>query len=353
MPRKQPPPTPDEERVSLSSVPVEQLLTLLESGDWEKFLEEAAEGADPQYAHVDRMGGAGDGGRDLVCYVADDRSTSEFDLIQCKRYRTPLGPATISAEVGKLCVNTWKQRYKVPRRYYFAAPHNLTPASLDLLADPAKLRARLIADWPKHVENEVSTAEPFPLQGDLRTYVDAFDFKIISHLPVRILIAQHRRTPHWYVRFKRDPPERSRLREVPPERIAERELPYVTELLAAYGQHAARIFSSPVDLTTEAPLDGHFKDCRVDFYMAESLARFYRDKSFPGAFEALKEDLHDGIKDVVASDHATGYRRLLATLAHVVTVQLPDTHYCYCVWPTDRKGICHHLVNDMKVRWVR
>ena len=64
------PPSPNSQghdvTVCPSTVTPEKLLRLMNDDEWEQFVLEWTEGFAPKYPHVDRIGGAGDKGWDVV-----------------------------------------------------------------------------------------------------------------------------------------------------------------------------------------------------------------------------------------------------------------------------------------------
>jgi len=87
--------------------------------------------------------------------------------------------------------------------------------------------------------------------------------------------------------------------------------------------------------------------------MADSLNRFYRDQFPEGAFEHVKEQVEQGVRNTVLAPHANGYYRVCATLNQAAGLAMAQTEYVYCVQPGDKSGLCHHLANDDKLKWVQ
>lgn len=319
---------------------------------WEEFVLEWLDGAQPKYSWIDRSGGAGDKGRDIIAHTTAQGTPGPIDLYQCKHYGHALYPGDAWRELGKLCVYTWNGTYAVPRKYRFVAPFGVGTTLRDLLENPEKLRAELIANWNKHCRDAISSTEKFLLEGALLAHVNAFNFSIVGYEPPNAVLAQHSTTAHWPRRFKRDLPKRPAA-DAPPAQPEQREMPYVTELLGAYGEHLGKALPAVDDLAAHGDLKAHFSRARVDFFNADGLNRFYRDLFPEGAFEDVKNQIFAGVVDTAARDHADGYQRVLATTDQAVQVQLAQNDYTPYVEPGDRKGICHHLVNDDKLKWVR
>ncbi len=173
-------------------------------------------------------------GRDVIGHIADPKIRPRpCDVYQGKHYDNPLYPTEAFPELGKLCVYTFRGDYPVPRRYLFAPPRGVGPGLYNLLNYPDKLKKELIANWDKHCAGQISEKERFPLEGKLKKYVEAFDFKIVWFLTPNEVLDQHRRTAHWFRRFRVDPPSRPPVPPTP-DRLEDREQKYVRCLLSAY-----------------------------------------------------------------------------------------------------------------------
>lgn len=338
--------------MSLSVLTPPQVIQHFSADDWEAFVLEALGESEPKYARIERRGGAGDKGCDVIACTADTPQAGPFDLYQCKAYGKALGLSDVWTELGKLCVFTHRGDFPVPRRYRFAAPHGVTTPLGNLLDKSVELRTKLIENWATQCESKVSQGQTFPLAGDLKTYVEQFDFSIVHYRPVNELLDLHKKTSHWHVRFKRDYPNRPKA-DTPPPEPQPHEMRYVRQLLDAYGQHVNTSIADITALAANLILSQHFHGCRTDFFMADSLNRFYRDQFPEGAFEHVKEQVEQGVRNTVLAPHQSGYHRVCATLSQATGLPLAQTECVYCVLPGDKSGLCHHLANDDKLTWVQ
>lgn len=346
-------PTPaSAQPVSLSVLKPAQVVQHFNDDEWEAFVLEALGAMDPPYARIERRGGAGDKGRDVMAHLDGGLQAGQCDLYQCKAYSKPLGMGNVWTELGKLCVYTYLGTYPVPRRYRFAAPHGVTTPLGNLLDKPTELKQELIERWPQHCESSISQGTTYPLDGDLKAYVEAFDFNIVHYHPLNELLDLHRKTKHWHTRFKRDYPTRPKSPTPPPE-PQPHEMRYVRHLLDAYGEYRNVEMTDVRALDSDQQLSKHFQGCRTDFFMADGLNRFYRDAQFPGAFEHVKDQVEQGVRNILLSDHPHAYQRLCQTLSQASVLPLAKTDYEYCVMPGDKQGLCHHLANDDRLSWVQ
>ena len=69
--------------------------------DWEDFTLEWATSLSSQYHTVERCGGAGDMGRDVIAFMADPKTNPNWDNYQCKHYKNALTPGDVWVELAK------------------------------------------------------------------------------------------------------------------------------------------------------------------------------------------------------------------------------------------------------------
>ena len=329
-------------------------LSIMGSGDWEDFIREWAESLKSEYHDVQRIGGSGDQGRDVIAYLTDQ--PTPWVNYQCKHYGAPLAPADAYLELGKLCYYTFINEYTLPNRYYFVAPKGVGTSLGKLIEKPQKLRAQLIANWTKYCETEITDLNDVKLEGEFLTYVEDFDFSIIKRISAGKIIEQHRSTPYHVLRFGGGLPPRPEP-DAPPSTIAPAEARYVTQLIEAYGEHVGRSVTSLDEFTgkdaKERELAEHFQRCREHFYCAESLRNFSRELLPDNEFAKLQDDVYDGVVDTCLDDHHDGYTRVKETVKAARGLHLTSHTLITCTRPRDLSGICHQLANDDRLKWVR
>ena len=304
-------------------IPAIERIKLFSDKQWEEFVLEFADSLREDYSRVERCGGPGDMGRDIIAVRKDDDSL--WDNYQCKHYKDPLRPSDIWVELGKLVYYTNRGDYSYPRRYHFVAPQGAGTKLSNLLKKPDELRAQLGANWEDHCRTRIKSTAAVELHDELRTYLDSLDFSIFEAIPPLRLIDQHAKT-RWHVaRFGGGLPGRPSV-PAPPAIPTDLEAKYLRE---------------------------HFSDSRLEFYSAESLRTFSRDTLPPGEFEKLHDEFYSGISDEVRTDHEDGYRRVVAVVKTARSLQLTAHALITRLTVRDRGGICHQLANDDKVRWVK
>lgn len=336
--------------VSGEYIPPIERIRLFSPAQWEDFVLEWADSFREEYVMVERSGGAGDMGRDVV--ASCDESGDVWDNYQCKHYTSALAPSDVWIEFGKVVYYSHLEQFTYPRKYVFVAPQGTGNKLSKLLKKPDALKVGLKENWSKYCEHAISETASIPLDGELLRYLDAADFSIFSSLPPLRLIEQHSKTQWHRFRFGGSLPPRPAPAE-PPSEIASVEVTYVRALLDAYGSRLKKALADIDELASETELRKHFARARREFYSAESLKLFSRDTLPPGEFERLQDEFFDGVVDEVESDHPDGFVRVKAVTKAARELQITSHALVPRIESRDRGGICHQLANDERVRWVK
>lgn len=332
------------------NIPAIDRIKLFSDSQWEDFILEWADSLRDQYERVDRCGGAGDMGRDVIATVKDGNGA--WDNYQCKHYKDSLKPTDLWIELGKLAFYSKRGDYTYPRRYYFIAPQGAGTKLSNLLKKPEDLRAGLIENWDAYCRDAITSKHKVALDVNLKAYIEGLDFSIFDATPPLRIIDGHSKTRWHIARFGGGLPPRP-TPATPPIQPEDTETAFVRELLNAYSDHLKRPVNSVADLAQADNLREHFGDSRLEFYSAESLRSFSRDTLPPGEFEKLQEEVQSGIMDEVRGDHPDGYRRVVAVVKTARTLPLGGHALHGRMSVRDHGGICHQLANDGKVRWVK
>lgn len=101
--------------------------------EWEEFILEWVDSLRPRYADVQRCGGKGDMGRDIVAFKAMISATARWDNYQCKHYCTALSVADAVLELGKLLHYASERNFPLPDEYFFVSPRGPSTALLKCL----------------------------------------------------------------------------------------------------------------------------------------------------------------------------------------------------------------------------
>ncbi|CAJ1801983.1 ABC-three component system protein [Aeromonas dhakensis] len=318
---------------------------------WEEFIHDwLIECHAKDYIYHERLGGAGDKGRDIVGYKTNPNiSGYTWHNYQCKFYNDRLSYSDVASEFGKLIFFSKRGDFPPPERYYFVAPKDLSTKFSELLKNTSELKTRILDSWDKSISKKITTSETVPLTADLKTYINNFDFTIFHSIPLSKILMEISRTPLYYkylgeLYIAREAPK------VTPEYNHELESVYVGQLLKIYSSQL-KLESLNID-HLKKPYDNHFKGCRNDFYFASSLSRYIRDSFEEDNFSILKTYIRSSIESVLYDFYNSPFERCnkilnqasLTAISHPILTKI-------CEVP-DKKGICHHLINDGDLEWV-
>ena len=144
-----------------------------------------------------------------------------------------------------------------------------------------------------------------------------------------------------------------------PKEATQNEQIYIKELYKAYGDAEGVDTFSADDLSSFPDYSEDLDDRRVDFYAAETIRRGVlelKGDNLTDQFNVLKRETLDGIKDTAKRTHINGYEHMLAVMEQAVSI--PMVNYIlsaspYWISGKIKKGVCHHLVNDGTLTWIR
>lgn len=144
-----------------------------------------------------------------------------------------------------------------------------------------------------------------------------------------------------------------------PSITADIESPYIQELYAAYGDAENLTGFSEADLSDYPDYMDDLDDRRIDFYAAVTIERGVmelRSDNLTDQFSVLKQETLTGVKDTARKPQPNGYERMLSVMEQAVHVPLNNyllSKSPYWISGNIKKGVCHHLVNDGKLKWVK
>lgn len=330
----------------MNFAPIVKIVRAYDATEWEIFISEWQKGLQG-YASVKRLGGAGDHGRDVIGLCGPDACQGIWDNYQCKHYEVPLSTAKACEDAGKIIFHAFRGEFSAPRTCCFVAPRGPTTELRDLLLNPAKFRAELIATWNTRVSGRVVAGQRHDLTGALQAYVDAYDFKSFRYATLDEVLDDHRRTAYWAARFDGALPPAPA--GVTPQEVKQGETVYVGKLLEVYSEESGATFSSPADLAAHAKWRDDLQKQRVRFYDAEAFMAHYRDQTEPGTIEDFADQIFDAIDPAVAAE-VGAHPRLTAALS-VAGQAAPASVLAPRAKVRVKQGVCHQLANDDRLTW--
>lgn len=145
----------------------------------------------------------------------------------------------------------------------------------------------------------------------------------------------------------------------PPDELAEHEQAYIEALYAAYGDAAKIDVFDHSSLASYPEYDEDLKERRIDYFAAESIRCSIielQGADLQDQFSVLKYEMYAGVRNTAMKRYDDGFERMLsvmeqATLTPVDQYVLSRSPY----WINNRikQGVCHFLVTDGKLRWVK
>lgn len=109
----------NEKSIYITSLDPIKILQIYSEDDYELIIEEwQRDYLGEKYVRVERLGGQGDKGRDVICQDVEGNSY----IYQCKHYNKKLGKNEILLEIGKCCYYCFKKEYGIPKKYSFVSP---------------------------------------------------------------------------------------------------------------------------------------------------------------------------------------------------------------------------------------
>jgi hypothetical protein len=304
-----------------------------------------------RYVSVKRLGGAGDGGRDIEARYVKDLVRDQWDLYQAKHYDHGLTQGDAYPEMAKFFKQLAQETYPRPKTYYWCCPRAIGNELHNVMASGCEtFKATFIAAWKN--ETHGMKGKSGELTDKVMDAINDFDFGQFVECQVHELLSWHKLDVAAYNELFGIVAERGDDALVPAT-PAPHEVIYLAELLSVYTEHQ----NSPVTLrdVVNGEYAEHYAAQRQVFYCAEGLQRFSRD-IYPNEFEfeRLLEMVHAGIRPTMAQlKLKTGMDRLDAVVDKASSLQVQESRLAPQLRGGDLPGTCHHLVNEGKFKWVK
>lgn len=302
--------------------------------------------AAPKYHHVERFSGSGDMGRDVVGFLTDQLHDGQWHNYQCKQYGRNLSVGSALLELGKIIHFSHQGAFTLPVEYTFVAPKGLSRPLEELIFSPNKLRQALIDNWDANCARKITKGKTIPLDAGLRAHLDTFAFNRVRRTSIDHILADDAAKPAMAAMFGTDPgkpPE-----GVVPLAVAQREARYAIELFLAYGEKDGCTYSED-DVVVHTVHGPHFSEQRERFYTADEFRRHYRDNTLGAEMAALEDEIYHGIIQKHREKYATALDRVEAVMGHAAVIS-PTGPLAVHARVQVRQGICHHLVNDERIK---
>ncbi|WP_225247113.1 ABC-three component system protein [Vibrio campbellii] len=336
----------------MQTTPVLNQIYTMSPDEWEHFIEEWMTFKSDEYFDFERLGGAGDQGRDVVGFVDDPVGTVDYvwDNFQCKHYAAPLSPSQIWVEIGKICFFSFNKDYPFPRKYYFVAPRGIGTKLSNLLKNTDELKKQLYENWDKYCKDGITEKKSIALDTNLKKYIDGLDFAVFDKIATIKIIIEHSKTQFHVTRFGVSLPTRPETPKLSPT-VSDNETLYVTKLIKAYDSHNSESILEVSDLANHKNYSSHLKRSREEFLHAETLRNFSRDTLPNDEFEKIQSQILSGVSDIVEGEHDNGFDKVKEVVREAKRLQLSTSPLTSCLTVNDRGGICHQLANNNEISW--
>ncbi|NVO14888.1 MAG: hypothetical protein HXX10_12705 [Rhodoplanes sp.] len=326
--------------------PIVKLVRAYDSVEWEIFISEWQKGLQG-YHSVKRLGGTSDLGRDVIGLCSSLGCQGDWDNYQCKHYESPLATPPACEDAGKIIFHAFRGEFTPPRRCIFVAPRGPNTALRDMLLNPDKFRAEVLATWNTRVAPNVIAGEKHELAGNLAAYASAYDFTSFNYATLDEILDDHRRTAYWASRFGGllPPPKAG----ITPATVAPEETVYIGKLLEVYTETTGAAITCVDDLAVYREWRSDLQKQRVRFYDAEAFMATYRDQTEPGTIEDFAEQIFDSIEPTITAPGPAHQR--LTTALSVAGHTTPASVLAAQAKVRVKQGVCHQLANADRVTW--
>jgi hypothetical protein len=329
------------------------MVEIFSADEWETFIEEWLDLKKENYVEIERLGGAGDKGRDVIAYISNKTLENyQWDCFQCKHYDKSLQPTQVYCEFAKILYYTYNKEFPIPKKYYFVAPKGCGTTLSKYLQEPETLKNKIIDNWDNYCKNAITNI-PVVLDKDFLDYIKKFDFSIFSKIHIKDIIEEHRSHPNHLTWFGGGLPQRPKLNEVDiPVNVQASETIYIQQLLLAYSSESKISYRNPEEIPSDTNYLNHFKRSRINFHYAEQLRNFSRDSLPPETFDDFQNEIYAGIIDLVEENHENGYLKVKKVEEEAKKLQITSNPLKDVSIVNDRSGVCHQLVNNERIKWV-
>jgi hypothetical protein len=302
------------------------------------------------YVQSERWNGSGDMGRDVVGYATSGRHEGDWDNFQCKQLGARLSESSAILELGKIFMHAAAGEFRLPRAYTFVAPRGVVRNVQTYIAHPERFRAACKSRWAEVCEPHLVQNKLVPFTDGIEAMVDAFDFKNVFALDAVKLTQDPYIKPALVKWFGEDPGEAPR--GVAPDTIVLEEAAYLTELVQAYGARRGAAFANATDVIADPDWGDDLRDQRTRFFEAAAFKRYYRDSTFPEMLDTFNDDIYHGVVDAYREVHPDALARMVAVMKEAKSVVPSGVMARYGRVPV-KQGLCHHFVNEGRLKWTR
>jgi hypothetical protein len=218
---------------------------------------------------------------------------------------------------------------------------------MTLLHNPSTVAPALIGNWESYCKDKITNV-PVPLTDKLKALIDVYDFTNVEHLTAPLIVKDPAARPALIKQLGLVPEEAPP--GITPDSIQPEELEYVDQLRRVYGEASGIEIPTSDEILLHAEHGQHFRDQRTRYFDAEYFQRFHRDSTPLEALATFREDVYHGVIDIHRQNHPSQLERLNAAMRHAST--LPAGLIGRVVRVPVKQGMCHHLANEGRMKWM-
>ncbi len=139
-----------------------------------------------------------------------------------------------------------------------------------------------------------------------------------------------------------------------PTAVQSYEIRYAKQLTLAYNSDkVTNNFTNIEDFKNNSQYDEHFKRARESFYNAEQLRNFSRDNLGQEVFDDFQEEIYQRVVDIGNDENKNGFKKVIEAEQKAMDLPIESNPLKARCISTDKKGICHQLVNDNRITWIK
>lgn len=308
--------------------------------------------AENGYEDVLRLGGAGDGGMDVVAFY--EQATRDCDIYQCKHYDAPINKSAIIAELGKFLYHVYKELLPCPRSYYLMAPKGLSSPFTHIYTNSEKLKQTIKSEWDASIADHITKGRSIKYEGELVEFLNNFDYTIFKFYSADRLLndiqkKENRHVYHQYFGVRKEELVREKLST--PSDLSEYESNYIGHLIDAYND--VKDDGVTPENVEESAFGKHYKRSRDEFWLAESVRKMGVENC-PGdidEFQELEEDMMHHVADKYEDVYENAYKKLKAVTDKSTSFPKKERIISGELGPAELKGVCFQLSNEDRLIW--
>lgn len=145
----------------------------------------------------------------------------------------------------------------------------------------------------------------------------------------------------------------------PPDKLADHEQVYIQALYEAYGQAAQVDGFDQSSLASFPEYDEDLKERRIDYFSAESIRCSIMElqgADLQDQFSVLKSEVYAGVRNTALKRYDDGFERMLNVMEQAIATSVDQyilSRSPYWINNRIKQGVCHFLVTDGRLRWVK